>query len=92
MKDLKKLDKFVSEITKCEKSKNFEAEERFISSLGSIQPIFEGGLFLVFLMGLISMKFIIDLFMFFIAWTLSFINPSLFDDPEYLDFENYEYG
>ena len=92
MRDLKKLEKYVSEISKGEKIDKFEGEERFISSLGLVQPIFGGGLFLVFLMGLLSMKFIIDLFLFFIAWTLSFINPSFFDDPEFLDYDNYEYG
>ena len=92
MTDLKKLEKYVSEILKGEKRENFDAEERFISSLGLVQPIFGGGLFLVFLMGLISMKFIIDIFLFFIAWALSLINPSFFDDPEFLDYDNYEYG
>ena len=92
MTDLKKLEKYVSEISKGEKIDKFEAEERFISSLGLVQPIFGGGLFLVFLMGLLSMKFIIDIFLFFIAWTLSLINPSFFDDPLFLDYDNYEYG
>ena len=92
MTNLKKLEKYVSEISKGEKIDKFEAGERFISSLGLVQPIFGGGLFLVFLMGLLSMKFIIDLFLFFIAWTLSLINPSFFDDPQFLDYDNYEYG
>ena len=92
MRDLKKLEKYVSEISKGEKIDKFEGEERFISSLGLVQPIFGGGLFLVFLMGLLSMKFIIDLFLFFVAWTLSLINPSFFDDPQFLDYDNYEYG
>ena len=91
-RSLMKLEKFVSEISKGEKLDKFEAEERFISSLGLVQPIFGGGLFLVFLMGLLSMKFIIDIFLFFIAWTLSLINPSFFVDPEFLDYDNYEYG
>ena len=92
MRDLKKLEKYVSEISKGEKIDKFEGEERFISSLGLVQPIFGGGLFLVFLMGLLSMKFIIDIFILFIAWTLSVINPSFFDDPELLVYDNYEYG
>ena len=92
MTDLKKLEKYVSEISKGEKIDKFEAEERFISTLGLVQPIFGGGLFLVFLMGLLSMKFIIDIFLFFIAWTLSLINPSFFVDPEFLDYDNNEYG
>ena len=91
-RSLMKLEKFVSEISKGEKLDKFEAEERFISSLGLVQPIFGGGLFLVFLMGLLSMKFIIDIFLFFIAWTLSLINPSFFVDPEFLDYDNNEYG
>ena len=92
MTNLKKLEKYVSEISKGEKIDKFEAGERFISSLGLVQPIFGGRLFLVFLMGLLSMKFIIDIFLLFIAWTLSLINPSFFDDPEFLDYDNYEYG
>ena len=92
MRDLKKLEKYVSEISKGEKIDKFEGEERFISSLGLVQPIFGGGLFLVFLMGLLSMKFIIDLFLFFIAWTFSFINPSFFDNLDFLEYDNYEYG
>ena len=92
MTNLKKLEKYVSEISKGEKIDKFEAGERFISSLGLVQPIFGGGLFLVFLMGLLSMKFIIDIFLLFIAWTLSLINPSFFDDPQFLDYDNYEYG
>ena len=92
MTNLKKLEKYVSEISQGEKIDKFEAEERFISSLGLVQPTFGGGLFLVFLMGLLSMKFIIDLFLFFIAWTLSLINPSFFDDPDFLEYDNYEYG
>ena len=90
MRDLKKLEKYVSEISKGEKIDKFEGEERFISSLGLVQPIFGGGLFLVILMGLLSMKFIIDIFLLIIAWTLSLINPSFFDDPEFLDYDNYE--
>ena len=90
MTDLKKLEKYVSEISKGEKIDKFEGEERFISSLGLVQPIFGGGLFLVILMGLLSMKFIIDIFLLIIAWTLSLINPSFFDDPEFLDYDNYE--
>ena len=92
MTNLKELEKYVSEISKGEKIDKFEAEERFISSLGLVQPIFGGGLFLVFLMGLLSMKFIIDIFLFFIAWTLSLVNPSFFDDPDFLEYDNYEYG
>ena len=92
MKNLKKLEGYASEILKGEDREIFEAKERFISSLGLVQPIFGGGLFLVFLMGLLSMKFIIDIFLLFIAWTLSLINPSVFDDPEFLDYDHYEYG
>ena len=90
--DLTKLEKYVSEISKGEKIGKFEAEERFISSLGLVQPMFGGGLFLVFLMGLLSIKFIIDIFLFLIASTLSLINPPFFDEPEFLDYDNYEYG
>ena len=49
MKNLKKLEGYASEILKGEDKEIFEAKERFISSLGLVQPIFGGGLFLVFL-------------------------------------------
>ena len=61
---------------------------RFMPPLVLFQPIFGGFLF-VFLLGLISMKFILDIFLLFVA--LSFINPSFFDDPGFLDYDNNEY-